>query len=785
MLKNYFKIAIRNIVRNKLSSIINIGGLAIGLAVCLLVFLFIRDETSYDKFHLNSDRIYKVLRETGESNELQGVTPLPLCDALKTDFTGIDVLQIRSASNVISYKENSYTENRFCYTDPNFFKVFSFHMTKGNPNTVLENPNSVVITEDIAKKYFGNEDPIGKTILSDTKDLLIVTGVMENVPENSHIQFDFLSPKSAFIQDWMKDWHPCMFSTYILLPKGYSAGTLSKELPAFLEKYMGKEETKYQRLKLQPLKDIYLYSANIKFNQIDKLGDINEIYIFSTIAVIILMLASINYMNLATSRYLNRMGEIGIRKVIGARRIQLIKQFLGETVITCLIAVMFSILLVELFLPAFNSLMGKDLRIEVFNNIKILGALILFAIILGLASGSYPAIFLSSFNPLKVIKSPVIPRVKALLPRKILIVVQYTIAVAFIICTAIVFLQLNFIRNKNLGFSKENLISMNMPYQLRANFDVYKNEVMKDKSVVNIARAESIPPNPLGTVNPVEFVVNGEKKTLWARVMYVDYDFIETLGLKIEEGRSFSRKYRTDEKEALIFNEAAIKSIGVDNVIGKEVKYYGEEKKIIGIVKDFNYWTLREKIEPVVIFIAKNYCWRIAAKIRSGNIAETINFLKSKWGDVFPGWPFEFSFVDNSLNELYNKEGKLEKLSEYLTVLAVFIACLGLFGLSSFTAKKRTKEIGIRKALGASVADVIKLLSKEFLILVCIADIIALPIAYYFINRWLQDFSYRIDPNLWIFIFSGFLTLLIATLTISYQAIKAATANPVESLRYE
>jgi len=785
MLKNYLKIAIRNIVRYKLYSFINISGLAIGVAVCLLVFLFIRHEMSYDRFHLSSDRIYKIIRETGEGNELEGVTPLPLCEALKTDFPEIEALQIRRASNVISYEENSFTEKRFCYVDSNFFKVFSFHLIKGNPNTVLDNPNSVVVTEEISKKYFGNENPIGKTILSDNKDPLVVTGVMENVPENSHIRFDFLSPKSGFIQDWMNDWHPCMFSTYILLPESYSVRTVAQKLPGFLEKYMGKDESKYQRLKLQPLRDVYLYSADIKFNQIDKLGDINEIYIFSTIAVIILILASINYMNLATSRYSNRIGEIGIRRVIGARRRQLVKQFLGESIITCLIAVMISILLVELFLPVFNSLMGKDLRMGIFTDTRIFGALILFSVILGLASGSYPAIFLSSFSPLNVIKSSVTPGVKGLLLRKILIVVQYTMAVAFIICTVIVFSQLNFIRNKNLGFSKENLVSIDMPYQLRDNFDTYKNEVMKDKGVVKIARSESIPPNPLGTVNPIEFVIDGEKKTLWARVMYVDFDFIETLGFKIKEGRSFSKEYGTDETEAFIFNEAAIKSLATDNVIGKEVKYFGEERKIIGVVKDFNYWTLREKIEPVVIFLKKDYCWRIAARIRSGNIAQTMSFLENKWEDIFPDWPFEFSFVDSDLNELYNKEKKLEGLSGYLTVLAVFIACLGLFGLSSFTAKKRTKEIGIRKVLGASVTDIIKLLSKEFLILVCIADIIALPIAFYFTNKWLQDFSYKIDPSIWIFIFSGFLTLLIATLTVSYQAIKAATSNPVESLRYE
>ena len=786
MLKNYLKIAVRNIVKYKLYSFINIVGLAVGIAICLLIFLFISDELSYDKFYPNSDRIYKVIRETGKGNEFEGVTPLPLCEALRTDFPELEVIQIRSASNVISYKEKTFTEKRFDYVDTNFFKVFSFNLIEGDPNTALKNPNSVVITKEIAKKYFGNEEPMGKTLLSENKDPLMVTGVMENVPENSHIQFDFLSPKSGFIRDWMKDWHPSMFATYVLLPENYSAENIAKRLPAFLEKYIGKDEViNNQRLKLQPLKDIYLYSSDIKFNPIDKQGDINELYIFSTIAIIILILAVINYMNLSTSRYSNRMGEIGIRKVIGARRRQLVRQFLGESVITCLIAVVASILLIELLLPAFNTLMTKEIKFEIFRNLKLTGGIVLFGVIIGLVSGSYPAMFLSSFNPLNIIKGSTSHGAKGLLSRKILIVAQYTIAVAFITCTIIVFLQLNYIGNKNLGFAKENLVTMRMPFEYIDKFDTYKNEVLKNKNIASAARAEAIPPNPLGITNPVVFLINGEKKTLWAHVLHVDYDFIETLGLKIKKGRSFSKEYGTDEKDAFIFNEAAIKSAGIKDFIGSEVKYFNEKKKVIGVVEDFNYWTLHEKIEPVVIYISKHNCWRIVAKIRSGNIIQTMNFMKSKWESIFSGWPFEFSFVDNNLNELYKKEVKLEKLSEYLTVLAVFIACLGLFGLSSFTAKKRTKEVGIRKVLGASIFDIVGLLSKEFLMLVCIADIIALPFAYYFINNWLQGFAYKIGLSWWTFTLAGIITFLIALGTVSFQAVKAATANPVKSLRYE
>ncbi len=789
MLKNYLKIAIRNLFRQKLYSFINIVGLAFSIAVCLLIFLFIREELSYDKFHLNSDRIYRIIRESGDANELTGVTPLPLGNALKTDFPDIEVLQTKGMSNIINYKGNTFTENRFYFTDPNFFKVFSFPLIKGNPLTALKDPNSVVITKEIAKKYFGNENPMGKTLMSNNKDLLIVTGVMENVPEDSQLQFDFLSGISGFVQNWpndfKNDWHPNMFSTYILLPENYSAEVLAKKLPSFFEKYVGKDDASYQRLKLQPLKDIYLHSSNIKFNPSDKIGDINEIYVFSTIAVFILILACINYMNLSTSRYSNRMNEIGIRKVIGAERLQLIKQFIGESIITCLFAVIISILLVASFLPVFNSVMDKKLEMEIFKDMKFISGLISFVLILGLISGSYPAIFLSSFNPIKIIKGSASPALKNLFTRKILIIVQFTIAVAFLICISIVFFQLNFIKNKNLGFDKENLISIDIPYELRDKFDIYKNEALKNNHVVNMSLAGEIPPNPLGTTNPVEFSIDGKKQILWVRVMSVDFDFIETVGFKVKEGRSFSREFKNDEKEAFIFNETTIKSVGMKNIVGKGVNYFNQIRKVIGVVEDFNYWTLLEKIEPVVIKIERNQCWRIAAKISSQNIAQTINFLKDRWEKIFPSWPFEFTFVDENLNQLYAREIRLEKLAEYLTVLAVCIACLGLFGLSTFTIRKRTKEIGIRKVLGSSVTGIVKLLSKEFLILVCVSNLIAYPAAYYFINKWLQDFAYRINISPWIFALASVGVFAISFLTIVFQVLKAATANPVKSLRYE
>lgn len=788
MLISYIKIALRNIVRFKLYSLINIIGLAVGVAVCLLIFIFVQNEMSYDTFHSNSDRIYKVIKEEGEVNVLKGVTPLPLYEALKTDFPELKVVQTKDMSNVVTYKDKIFTEDKFYYTNPDFFEIFSFHLSAGDPKTALANPNSVVITKDIAEKYFGNDNPLGRTFIVNNQETLTVTGVIEDIPKNSSIRFDFLAAMSSLVNnwgEWINDWHPCMFSTFILLPKDNSPESFSQNLKPFLQKYMGKDETKYQRLKLQPLRDIHLYSADIKFNDVDKAGDINEIYIFSTIAILILLLACINYMNLATSRYSNRMNEIGIRKFIGASRQQLIKQFLGESFITCLFAVIISVIIVELFLPTFNQLMNTELEMGIFNNVYIVIGLILFVISLALVSGSYPAIFLSSFNPIKILRSSVSPDTKNLVTRKILIVIQFTVAVTLIICIGVVFSQLNFIKNKNLGFEKENLVTINIPYQLRDKFSSYRNVVLENNNVRNIALVGEIPPNRLGTTNPIDILVNDQKKTFWFHVMDVDYDLIETMGLKIKEGRSFSRKFGADERESIIFNEAAVKYIGSPNILNKDVSYLDQTKRAIGVVEDFNYWTLHEKIEPVVIVLDKKGCWRILARINSNDTEKTIEFMKSKWATMFNGWPFEFTFVDENLNQLYNKEIKLEKLSEYFTVLSVFIACIGLLGLTAFTAQKRTKEIGIRKVLGASVSSIIKLLSHEFMVLVLIANIIAWPIAYYSMNKWLQNFAYRIDINIWMFILSGGIALLIAMVTVSFHAVKAATANPVDSLKYE
>ncbi|MFO7447969.1 MAG: ABC transporter permease [Ignavibacteriaceae bacterium] len=789
MLKNYLTIALRNIIRQKLYSFINIMGLAFGIAVCLVIFLFISDELSFDQFHQNSGSIYRVVISNADLTETSGVTPLPLAEALETDFPELEVVQTKASYNVISYEEKTFTEKNFYYTDPNFLKIFSFQLLKGDPARVLQKPGSVVINENMAKKYFGNEEPIGKTILNDNRDPLIVTGIMKNFPENSYMQYDFLGVKSDHVKDWpdelKKDWHPRMFSTFILTPSNYSVQALDKKMPAFLEKYVGKEEAKYQRLVLQPLKDIYLHSTDIKFNPMDKTGDIKEIYIFSIIAVFILILACINYMNLSTSRYSNRMNEIGIRKVIGAGRKQLAYQFLGESVVTSFIAVSVSVFLVELFLPVFNSMMDKNIEFKFFNDPVLLAGLISGALIIGIISGSYPAIFLSAFHPIKIIRSSAAPGLKNLSIRRILIVVQFSIAVALIVCLTVVFAQMKFLTNKNLGFEKENLLSIDIPYQLRSKFEAFKREALKDKHIINMAMAESVFPNRLGTTNKVDFNLNGERKTVWVHVMSADFDLIETLGLKIKSGRSFSKEFQTDEKESLVFNESAINAAGIKDPVGQEVDYFTGKKKIIGVVKDFHYWRLHEKIEPVVIMINKIQCWNIAVRISGHNIIPTMDILRDKWKLVFPGWPLEFTFADDNLNKLYQKEIKLEKLAEYLTFIALFIACLGLFGLSAFAAEKRTKEIGIRKVLGASITSIVKIFSKEFLILVGISNLIAWPLAYYLMNNWLQDFAYHVDIGYWVFLLAGGSAIIISLLTVSFQAIKAATANPVESLKYE
>jgi putative ABC transport system permease protein len=785
MIYNYLKITFRNIKRNKLHSFINVLSLSVGIATCILIFLFVKDELSYDSFHAKGDRIYKIVRETSDNNELFGVTPLALGEALRTDFPQLQVSQTMVYRNVVSYKEKVFMEEKFYYVDSNFPRMFDFPLVEGDPKTAFMNTNSILITQRIAQKYFGNENPVGKTLVIDNTNDMVVTGVMKDVPHNSFMQFDFLAPKPSWMKAAVNNWRANMFSTYVMLPENYLAGNISDKLGAFLEKHIGKDAGEKLNLKLQPLKDIYLYSSDIKFNSVDKIGDIQEVYIFVVIAVFVLLLAVINYTNLAMSKYSFNMNEVGIRKVFGAGRKQLVLRFLSESIFTTIFAFLLSILMIELFLPIFNSIMDKELQLSGLLNYHTLTGMILFGMLISLIAGIFPALFFSSFSPIKILKGSLILPSGSLLSRKILIITQFTIAIVFMICLTILFSQTKFIINKNLGFDKENLLAIELPGQLRGQFDLYRNSVLQHNEIVNISMAGAIPPNQLGGANPVVFNVNGEEKTLLCRVLYADYDYVETLGLKLKEGRSFSKNYGADEEQSIILNETAARSIQSKNTIGEIVTVMNKPKKVIGVVKDFNYWRLQEIIEPVVIIPSQNRCWQVLARIRSGNVAETIDIMEAEWKKYFQDWPFQFSFVDDNVNALYQKEMKLKNLAKYVTVLASIIACLGLLGISMFNAQKRMKEVSIRKVLGAPNLNIIKILSREFIFLVVMANVVASPVAYYLMDKWLEDFAYKTGISWWIFVLCGGIALLIALATVSYQAIKVATANPIESLKYE
>jgi putative ABC transport system permease protein len=803
MFRNYLTVAVRNLVRHKVHSFINISGLAIGMACCILILLFVQDELSYDRTHENADRIYRILVEystgSGQTGKIEA-TSGPMAPALLDEYPEvIHAVRIRPGGEVlVGYGDKRFYEERFCFTEPGIFDVFTFPLIKGDPKTALKEPDSIVITEEIARKYFGDEDPMGKTLRVDNKQDYRITGVLQKVPSNSHFGFDLfasIGSLSGILEHRFNNWGSFMLETYLLLPEGYPPAQLEEKFPLFIEKYMG-EMISASGLKfafyLQPLTRIHLYS-NMDYG-IGSEGDIRSIYVVSAIAFFILLIACINFTNLSTARSANRAKEVGMRKVVGANRLQLIKQFLGESVLLSFIALLLSVALVELFLPAFNTLSGKELTIGYCDNHLLLFCLFGIALLVGIFSGGYPAFFLSAFQPVEVLKGSPKRGLKSPLLRRILVVFQFVISIILIIATGIVYDQLNYMRNENLGFDREQVVVMPIlrDKSLKERYESIKSELLQHPGILSAAASSQTPGNSFEG-----FSVRREGNTDTApnerKVMphlFIDYDFIETLGIELATGRNFSKDFATDEKKGFLFNESAVKELGWESpeaAIGKQIEWDGWLKgnTIIGVVKDFHFLSLRHKIGPVAMRIYPEYFNCISVKIRPDNIPATLAFLETIWRKFAPSYPFEYFFLDDHFEKLYKAEHKLGKIFGFFSLLAIFIACLGLFGLASFATEQRTKEIGIRKILGASISGIVLLLSKEFTKLVIVSNLVAWPVAYWAMNRWLQDFAYRIHIGVGTFLLAGVLALVIALLTVSFQAVKAALANPVEALRYE
>jgi len=784
---NYLKIALRNLLKYKVYSFINIFGLSVGLACCILIMLFIRDELGYDKFHKNVNQLYRVVVEFKYRDRPDNFahTQAPLAPALINEFPEVlnAVRFARRSEELVAYKEKQFWEKGLMLADPSIFEVFTFPLIKGDSETALSDPDSIVITQRVAQKYFNDEDPIGKILkIGDewVKDYK-VTGILKKIPSNSQLRFDFLI--SFANQKGNIGWGAWNYSTYIQLPPNYPPHKLEERLPYLVGKYMGKETGAKSILHLQPFTRIHLHS-NLR-NDLPTNRDLSHLYIFFGIALLILMLACINFVNLVTARSTIREKEVGLRKVVGANQLQLIQQFLGEAVLLSFFAFLLSLALVELLLPLFNGLSGKEMTFHLLRDFWFLTTLTGLMFIVGILSGSYPAFVISRFQPVSILRKSLGEKTSfhPSFLRKCLLVAQFVISIIFLSSTVIMYQQLSYIENRNLGYDKEHLVVLPIFYRdVYPKYELLKSEVIQNPYIIN-ATATSFLPNKLAFQQNIWWEGLPEKNE-YIHWLTVDHNFINTLGLRIKSGRNFSSDYPTDQGGAYILNEAAVEKIGWESPIGKQFEIV-DRGTVIGVINNFHFQSLHNKIQPLALYIYPDAFRYLLVRIRAEDISKSLKFLKRKWEEFFPARLFEYSFFDQDFERIYKAEKRLVKIFNYITSLAIFIAFLGLFGLASFTTVRRTKEIGIRKVLGASVFRIVFLLSKEFIKWVLVANIFAWPVAYLVMNKWLQNFAYRTNIGIQSFILSLLTVLIIALLAVSYQSIKAARINPIESLRFE
>ncbi len=800
MITNYLKIALRITWRHKGYSIINIFGLAAGMACCILILLYVQDELSYDRCHENFQRIYRVIGDEKNEGQVRHVanTYGPLAPALLSSFSEIEhAVRFFPYSATVQSGEQKFQEERFFFTDSTVSKVFTFQFKRGDPRTALNSPYGLILTQSTAEKYFGQDDALGKVLRIENRFDFTITGVLEDLPSNLHFKFDFLAPMSHVteIMGWKPRWHWPPMYTYLLLPEGYPAADLEKQFPDFIAKHIGAWAKDERALFLQPLSQIYL-TPDLE-NEIEPTSNIAYVYIFSGIAFFILLIACINFINLSTARSTTRAKEVGLRKVVGAQRAQLIKQFLSESLFYAFLGLLLAVGLVELLLPAFNRLAGKALNITYLDNPTMTGGLIALTIFVGLVSGSYPALLLSNFRPITVLKGTLTTTFGARTPlrlRALLVVLQFAISIGLMGITYVVNRQLDFMQNKRLGFNKEHVVIIPVrDEEVQKNFETIKNRLLANSNVLTATALSNFP----WRGGFYDFPIQAEGLPAGAHmvlpVLIVDHDFIRTFGIELAAGRDFSREFTTDVREAFILNETAVKKLGWESAVGKtfEVQHVAEggsrKGQVIGVVKDFHFRSLHHEIEPLVVMVSpvSYYLDNFAVRIHSSHLSETLAALASIWMEILPHRPFEYFFLDEDFDQLYRKEQKLEQIFESFSVLAIFIASLGLFGLASFALERRRKEIGIRKTLGAGVHQIVFLFSKDFARLTLVANVIAWPITYYIMSQWLRHFAYRTEIGWEMFFLTGAAALLIALLTVSAQAIKAALTNPVESLRYE
>ncbi|MEO6231941.1 MAG: ABC transporter permease [Ferruginibacter sp.] len=794
MLKNYFLLAVKNFRKQKMFSLINILGLTVGITCCLMIFLFIMNEFSYDKFHKDGEHIYRVMR-VSNSDALPGNIPYlsPMyAPTLANDYPDAikSVTRVSPDNDLVTYNNISFNEKKIYLVDSNFFRFFSFKLLKGSAATVLNDPLSIVMTASAAKKYFGDEDPIGKVIDFNKQMRLTVTGISADVPVNSHLDYDMVVPLANWRNEqWMNQWPSNSLYSYVQLNPAVNPASLEKNFPAFMDKYLGefyKENGFKMGLTIHPLTGTY-FEGESPFDSV-KHGSKKMVYIFMSIAILILLIACINFMNLATARATDRSKEVGLRKVLGAVRGQLAAQFLFESVLFATVSAILAMILLQLVMPAYTGFLGYELPAYWSNPLLyvfIMGVII----VVGVFAGSYPALLLSSFSPIESLKGKLKVGAHGALFRKALVVFQFAISVLLIISIAVVMKQMYFVRNTDLGFDKEQSMIVSIDNRkLYENKEQFKRQLEADPSVKAVSLMSGQPGGFHDSYNFESEGKPGEK--IMINTEFSDFQYAQTLGLKFVAGRDFSTTYPTDSTDAVIVNELAAAKFGYtpEQAIGKRVKNTTLDsvpRKIVGVVKDFHFASLKQPIGPLIISTKKGDRRLALVKLSTQNLPAAIDRIKKIYAAAAPGYPYEYNFLDDKFDKLYTSEIKQEKLLSVFSVIAICIACLGLFGLASYTATKRTKEIGVRKVIGSSVRNIVFLLSKDLLKPVLLGTIIAIPVGYYVMQQWLQSFAYKTPINWWLFAIAVFIAVIIALVTVSFQAVKAAVANPVKSLRTE
>ena len=809
MFKNYFKVALRNLWKNKTYSFINILGLAIGLCCFLLIAMYVFDELTYDRYNKNADRIYRISSDIkfGGGNLHIVQTSDMMGQVLKKDYPEVEEytrIYSNTGSKLIKKGNEYIKEFNVPHVDSTFFTVFTLPAIEGDTKTALDEPNTVVLTESTAQKYFGTTHIIGKTIETNDKGstLYKVTAVVKDVPKNSHFNFDFFFSMKNVEYQW-GTFTSHNFHTYLLLKPGADYKALENKFGQFIEKYVVPEAKQYMQINsiedfkkagnsieysLMPLTKLHLYSD--RSYELGTPGNIQYVYIFSAVALFILLIACINFMNLTTARSANRAKEVGIRKVLGTERKKLMTQFLTESSLMAWLSLILGVIAAYFVLPLFNTVANKSMSLDVLFSPLVLPILIALPFIVGLLAGSYPAFYLSSFRPIEVLKGKLKSGSKHGGLRSLLVVFQFTTSIILIIGTIVIYKQLHYIQTKNLGFNKEQVLVVNDAYALKKNIEPFKNEILQMPGVVNGTLSSFLPvSNSSRNDNSYsKEAVMDSKNGINMQTWTIDDSYLNTMGMTLSKGRNFSKEFGTDSM-ATIINETTEKFLGYADPIGKKLYTFSNPTQpvaytIIGVVKNFNYESLRQTVGPLTFLYGKSTGFA-SFKVRSENIPSLIKSIEVKWKSMAPGIPFSYRFMDESFSRMYLSEQRVGKIAMIFSILAILIACLGLFGLATFIAEQRTKEIGIRKVLGASVNGIVQLLSKDFVRLVLIAFVIAAPFAWWAMNKWLQDFAYRVDVSWWIFLLSAGIALFIALATVSFQAIKAALTNPVKNLRTE